>query len=85
MLGQSFVSQSDTSAGGVHQKLKNDSYQYVPIKKTLKKHLEQPGVLEAILHQQPCQDDLLLKSYCDGSYFKDKFSASADVVIPILL
>ena len=36
VLGQSFMSQSDTSVGGVHQKQKNYSYQYVPIKKTLK-------------------------------------------------
>jgi hypothetical protein len=85
VLGQSFTSQSDTSTGGVKQKVKNDSFQYVPMKKTLRKHLEQPGVMAAILHQQPCEDGLLLQSYRDGSYFKGKFSASADVVIPILL
>ena len=85
VLGQSFVSQSDSSSGGVCQTLKNDTFQYIPITKTIKKHLEQPGIMTAILNQQPSQDDCLLRTHLDGSYFKNKFSAENNVVIPILL
>ena len=85
VLGQSFTTQSDSATGGAHQKLVNDTYQYVPICKTIKKHLEQPGVMQAILDQQHLDDDGLFRSYRDGSYFQHKYSACPDVIIPILL
>ena len=85
VLGQSFVTQNDNSTGGVHQKVQKDTFQYVPVSKTLKKHLEQAGVMTAILNEHPCDDVSLLETYRDGSYFKDKYSTSKDIVIPLLL
>ncbi|XP_071786527.1 uncharacterized protein [Asterias amurensis] len=84
-IGRSFVSQSDTSTGGVKQRLKRDTFQYVPMAKTIAKHLEQPGVMTSILEQQPSQDECLLKTYRDGSYFRGHCAKAGEVVIPVLL
>ena len=84
-VGRSFVSQSDTSTGGVRQKLQRDTFQYVPLAKTIKKHLEQPGVMSSILEQQPSKNECLLKTYRDGNYFQAKFTQGNDLVIPVLL
>ncbi len=85
VLGRSFVSQTDRETGRVNQVLKDDTYQYVPIDKTIKKHLERPGIMTAILNHQDSGNNEVLETYRDGSYFKTKFHQPNETVIPILL
>ena len=85
ILGQSFVSKNNTTSGGVKQKLTYDTYQYVPISKTIRKKLEQPGVIMTILNQHACKQNGLLETYRDKSHLKKRFSSSDDVAIPLLL
>lgn len=84
ILGGEFVTAS-TSTGGVRQVFKEEHFQYVPIGKTLKKHLEQPGVMTAILTSKASEDNDLIKSYRDGTYFNRKYGESDDIIIPLLL
>ena len=85
IIGRSFVSQVDSSTGAAKQVLKDDTYQYIPIDQTIKKHLERPGIMAAILDHHSSRNDELLKTYWDASYYRDKFNHPNEVVIPLLL
>ena len=83
-VGRRYVSRTESDNSGVKQVPKKDTFQYIPIPKILKKYLEQPGIMEAILDEKESQNDDLLSTYRDGTFFKNKFN-NDEIVIPILL
>ena len=85
-LGSFYKTVTDRKTGRSVQVEHFDSFQYLPIKKTLKQFLERPGTMHAILEKLTTEkDESLLESYMDGEYFKRKFGNSAEVIIPLLL
>ena len=83
-LGKSFATRDHS--GHAQQQLVTETFQYVPICKLLKKYLEQPGVMKAILSQHNSQDGCILKTYRDGFHFQTKHVSCEDVpTIPLLL
>lgn len=74
--GKRFVTQVDNSTGRIEQVQKPDAHEYIPLKNLLKAHLEQPGMMKAILGKTASNNN-------DGRYFKTKYFQ--DIFIPILL
>ena len=76
---------SDRHTGRNYQGKHNETFQLVPLKKVLKKFLEQPGIMSSILHQHGESDENVLQSYRDGTYFKEIFNPGNETFIPINL
>ena len=85
ILGSFHKTVTDRKTGRSVQVEHDDSFQYLPIKKTLKQFLERPGTMQAIFEKQTNEkeDDSLLESYMDGEYFRRKFGNSSEVIIPL--
>ncbi|KAJ8032471.1 Leukocyte receptor cluster member 8-like [Holothuria leucospilota] len=67
------------------KKEKAETFQYIPLAKSLKKFLEIPGVMQVVLGSKQSEDNIL-SSYYDGDYYKEKFTNEREnPVIPLLL
>lgn len=84
ILGHYFKPTIDSSSGTSLQVRHEETFQYISISQSLKQHLEQPGVLEAI-HSAQESEDQVLKSYRDGDHFKENHLHEESLVIPLLL
>lgn len=70
VLGQRFTSLPHRNDGVAVQVLQNETYQYIPIHKLLKRLLEQPGVMSLILQQRPSFDKGIISTFRDGELVK---------------
>lgn len=84
VVGTSILSRTESASGRIYQQQCFDSYQYVPIVRLLKAHLEQKGIMEAILKQEQLRGSLL-ETYRDGKYYKENVSRGNERLIPLLL
>ena len=90
LVGKTFASHTDKT-GQIKQVEQRETYQYVPIKKTLQVFLEQQGVLASILEDKTSTDKDVVESFYDGSFYQEKVSrpTAADktnsLVLPLLL
>ncbi|KAJ8047920.1 hypothetical protein HOLleu_00039 [Holothuria leucospilota] len=85
IVGESIKSKTDSTSGRVYQQQRSDTYQYVPIEKLIKAHLEQKGIMELILEQEQLHNSSLLETYRDGNYYKEKVHQENKTLIPLLL
>ncbi|PIK52380.1 hypothetical protein BSL78_10692 [Apostichopus japonicus] len=70
IIGQNFQSEVNRNDGVAMQVLKNDTYQYVPLSKLLKRILEQPGVMPLILQQCITPIPGEIATFLDGKLVK---------------
>ncbi|PIK49542.1 hypothetical protein BSL78_13604 [Apostichopus japonicus] len=61
-LGRSYVTQVDNTTGRIVQVQKPDTYQYIPLETLLKAHLEQPGMMKAILEKTASNNNDVLET-----------------------
>ncbi|KAJ8018321.1 hypothetical protein HOLleu_43753 [Holothuria leucospilota] len=86
LLGYCLKSKICSKTGAPIQVQEKETFQYIPLEKSLKKFLEQPGVMSAIISVQPSEDPNVLTTYRDGTLFKNRYRQEGDVLIlPLLL
>ncbi|KAJ8032472.1 hypothetical protein HOLleu_26003 [Holothuria leucospilota] len=85
LLGYQFQSKFEKKTGTQLHVQKAETFQYIPLAKSLKKFLEIPGVMQAVLGSKQSEDNIL-SSYYDGDYYKEKnTNGRENPVIPLLL
>ncbi|KAJ8021395.1 hypothetical protein HOLleu_38575 [Holothuria leucospilota] len=85
VLGKGYKVHTDRLKGRIYQEQVNETFQYIPIRETKKRFLQQPGVMSSILSQHE-PDDGFLHSYRDGLYFKQMASQTPEeIILPVLL
>ncbi|KAJ8049893.1 hypothetical protein HOLleu_02837 [Holothuria leucospilota] len=86
LLGYHFKFKLDRRTGSPMQVQEKETFQYVPLAKSLKQYLELPGVMECILSAHSSSEPNILMSYRDGIYYKSQDNDMDDrPTIPLLL
>ena len=65
-----FSVQTDRHTGRNMQVQKIESFQYTPLRETMQRFLQQPGVMSSISQQEKLDDDSIYLSYRDGLNYK---------------
>lgn len=86
LLGYCFKSKINNKTGAPIQEQEKETFQYIPLAISLKKFLEQPGVMNAIFSAKASADPNVLVTYRDGILFKNRYQQHGEVpLIPLLL
>lgn len=86
LLGHTLTSKVDKSTGNAIQIQQEDTFQYISLHQTLKKNLEQPGIMTAIQNFPGPNDDGSMCSFKDGSYHKEAWNDNTKhPLVPLLI